>query len=344
MSDPDKPDDDDALASLDPVTREAVAWLVRTRSGTQTQQDHLDHEAWKAGDPEHRAAAERAEQLWDLMGPAFEGKAPATVKGKVHGKGQGKRQSKGHGRIPVVALALVGSAAALFANGLFGPPASFFADETTGVGERRSVVLADGSRVDLDTRTRFDVAEGGRGLTLHAGQVFVTVARDPTRPFVVRSGDGLIEALGTAFDVHLDKARTTVAVAESAVRVTAPALGALVSVVDVAAGQETSFAPGTGTAAPQPTDLRARTAWRRGELRFDGRPLGEVMDELGRYGRGVVVFTDESLRRLPVTGVFRVENVDSVMNAVALLAPVTMWRLPWITIIRRGAARASPPR
>lgn len=336
-SKPDDPDDDpDALASLDPITREAIAWLVRTRSGTQTEQDHLAYEAWKARDSEHHAAAERAERLWEMIGPAFDGKAPTAVKGKGPGRGPG--------RLPVVVLALVGSAAALFAAGLFGPPASFFADETTGVGERRSVVLADGSRVDLDTRTSFDVAEGGRRLTLHAGQVFVTVASDPTRPFVVQSGDGHVEALGTAFDVRRDEARTTVAVAESAVRVTAPASGASVSAVDVAAGQETSYALGAGTAAPQPADLRARTAWRLGELRFDGRPLGEVMDELGRYRRGVVVFTDESLRRLPVTGVFRVKNVDSVMNAVALLAPVSMWRLPWITVIQRGAGRAPSPR
>ena len=178
---------------------------------TQTQQDHLDYEAWTARDPEHRAAAERAERLWDMIGAASEGKAPVAVKRKGQGKGPG--------RLPVVALALAGSVAALFAAGLFGPPASFFADETTVVGERRSMVLADGSRVDLDTRTRFDVAEGGRRLTLHAGQVFVTVARDPARPFVVQSGDGHVEALGTAFVLRRDEASARQARLCSSIRV-----------------------------------------------------------------------------------------------------------------------------
>lgn len=333
ISDPYDPDDEpDALASLDPITREAITWLVRTRSGTQTEQDHLAYKAWKARDVNHRAAAERAERLWQMMGPAFDGKAPAAVKGRGPGKGPG--------RLPVVALALVGSAAALFALGAVGPDMSFLADETTEVGERRSVMLGDGSRVDLDTRTRFDVAEGGRRLTLHAGQIYVEVAVDSTRPFVVQSRDGRVEALGTAFVVRRDEVGTTVIVAESVVRVTAPASGAAVSAVDVAAGQETTFSPGTGASAPRPANLGSRTAWRRGELRFDGRPLGEVMDELGRYRRGVVVFTDERLRRLPVSGMFRLENVDSVMNAVALLAPVTVLRLPWVTIIQRGSERA----
>lgn len=328
-SDPSPPGDEpDALAALDPVTREAVAWLVRLRSGTHTAQDEHDYDAWKSSDPSHLAAAERAAQLWDMLGRAFDSAPPDRTK-------------KITPRLPVVAFALAGSTALLIGSGVLGPPSSWFADESTGIGERRTVVLADGSQIDLDTRTSFDVDEGGRRITLHTGQIFVTVARDPTRPFLVQSGQGHVRALGTAFDVRRDGETTRVAVTESAVRVTTPTSADQMSVVDVSAGQQTSYTPQTGALPPRPAELQTVTAWRQGELRFDGRPLGEVMTELSRYRRGAVVFTDDSLRRLPVTGVFRVENIDSVLNAIAVLAPVKVWRLPYLTIIQREVRQQS---
>jgi transmembrane sensor len=325
-SDDDVPDRPDALTSLDPVTREAIAWLVRMRSGLETEGDRLEYESWKSMSAERRAAAEHAEQLWDMMGPAL-----------------ARSKSRERGRLPVVVAAVVGLGAILFGAGVFGPPQGFFPEESTGTGERRSVVLPDGSLVELDTGTSFDVAEGGRLVLLYAGQIFVTVARDPSRAFAVRTGAGTVEALGTAFNLRQDGAATTVTVTESRVRVTVPTAGVQPSTSEASAGEAITFRPDTGISLPLRADLVARTAWRRGELRFEERPLGEVMAELGRYQRGAVVFTDDSLRRLPVTGVFRVDNADSMLNAIALLAPVTITRLPWLTIVRRDDARSAAP-
>lgn len=316
----DPPFDDEPL---DPVTEEALARLVHLQSGDATAQDRADHDAWKAADPEHAAAGARAERLWTMLGPAL-----------------ASRKVKGPKRIPVVLAAGAALAALAVASGLFGPPAAYVADERTGVGERRGVTLADGSKVELDTGTSFDVTEGGRRLTLYTGQVFVTVARDPTRPFRVVSGDATVEALGTAFDVRRDGETTTVVVTESAVRVSHPdRAGGL----PVAAGQEVAFSPTTGRGPVRRAALPERTAWRQGQLRFTERPLGEVLDELGRYRRGVIIVTDPALRRLPVTGVFDVDRPDVLLDAVAVALPVRVRRLPWLTIVRRDPERPLDP-
>lgn len=330
-SDPNKPGDfADPLASLDTATREALNWIGYLNSGEETEQDRRDFETWKAADPEHARAAERAEAFWRMLGPALTGVPIERPKGKTPK------------RLPIVIVAILALGGLAFGTGLFGLPAAYFADERTGVGERRGIVLADGSRVELDTRTSLDVADGGRTLILHGGQIFVTVARDPGRPFRVRSGEGSIETLGTAFGVRLDGDTTNVVVTESRVRVRSGRPSPSMSSVDVASGEETGYAPGMPPRPPRAATLPERTAWRQGELNFDDRPLSEVMAELGRYQRGVVVFTDDDLRRLPVTGVFKVDNVDGILDAVARVTPVKIRRLPWLTLIQRDPDR--PPR
>lgn len=95
------------------------------------------------------------------------------------------------------------------------------ADYRTGIGERRRIVLADGSALELGSDTalsvRFDSRQ--RQLTLHRGQAYFQVAADATRRFSVRAGQGISTALGTQFDVKLLDDIVTVSVTEHAVAV-----------------------------------------------------------------------------------------------------------------------------
>lgn len=299
---------------------------MRLHSGAETARDWADYEAWQADEPGRREAAERAAKLWAMLGPALT---------------EGRAKRKRPPGIPIVIAAALGLGLLAFASGLFGPPAGFLADERTGIGERRSVTTPDGSRIDLDTSTSLDIADGGRRITLHAGQVFVTVAADPRRPFVLRSGDGDVRALGTAFDVRRDADATRIVVTESMVDVAHPDASGATRFVTLRAGQEVAYASGAGLGQVVPADLRSRTAWRQGQLRFDERPLGEVFDELGRYRRGAVVFLDADLRGLAVTGVFATGDTEAMLDAVALLLPVKLIRLPWLTIVQRDDTRGS---
>src|SRR5262249_48752845 len=61
----------------------------------------------------------------------------------------------------------------------------------TDRGERREVVLDDGSVVQLDPQTQLKVryANDLRQIQLASGRAVFRVAKDPTRPFLVSSGD-----------------------------------------------------------------------------------------------------------------------------------------------------------
>src|SRR5258706_2080307 len=92
---------------------------------------------------------------------------------------------------------------------------------STDVGEQRSLVLEDGSTVELNSRSRIRVAFNNteRSVHLMEGQALFHVARNPARPFVVHSGSARVRAVGTEFDVYRRATGTVVTVVEGRVAV-----------------------------------------------------------------------------------------------------------------------------
>jgi len=162
----------------DPLAREALMWLAHLNSGEDKPEDWAGFEQWQQVSDERRRASAKAKRIWDQIGASLlQQRKPKTPK------------------IPIVFIAVIGLAAASFWGGVFGPPASFFADYRSSTGEVKSVVLRDGSEVDLDTGTSFDVGDGDRTITLHTGQVFIKVKPNPGRAFAVIAGEARAQAL-----------------------------------------------------------------------------------------------------------------------------------------------------
>jgi transmembrane sensor len=310
--------DDKDAAPIDPLTEEALAWLVKLHSGEETEADWNSYHDWKAADAAHAEAAQRAERMWSRLGPAL----------------SARRTTRNITGALLLMVCLAGGGAA---TGAFGPLSGWLADEATGVGERRVVTLADGSTVTLDSATSLDIEYAGeeRRIVLRDGQIFVSVAPDPTHPFIVEARHGTVQALGTAFNVRAYDTGARVAVTEHAVRVTYGGK----SSVDVRQGEGVGYAAAGGLGRPGAVDTEDVTAWRHGEIVFDNRPLGEVAGELGRYRRGTVVFADAALKDLPVTGVFSTADTDAFFAALELTLPVRVTRLPLVTLIQRDPAR-----
>ncbi|MGN6463819.1 MAG: FecR family protein, partial [Pseudolabrys sp.] len=259
--------------------------------------------------------ATRAERLWDHLGPTL------LRNGKKRGP-----------TLTVLATMLVLGAAAII--GLYGSPIGLWADYATATGEIQTLTLADGSVVDMDTGTAFDVNGEQRTITLRSGQIHVQVAPDPVHPFSVISGDVKVQALGTGFAVRHDAARTLTIVTEHAVRISADGQQS-----DLHQGQAMEYVPDTGLGRAYSIDAAAATAWRHGELVFDRRPLGDVIMEVARYRRGRIVIRDDSLRRLLVTGNFELRDTDSFLESLQTALPISIMKLPGFVLISRDNSR-----
>jgi transmembrane sensor len=203
----------------------------------------------------------------------------------------------------------------------------------TDIGEQRSIVLADGSSLELNSRSRVRIryTQEQRDVDLLEGQALFRVAHEAKRPFVVHSGTTRVLAVGTQFDVYKKAGATVVTVVDGKVEVLVGA--ALATSTDapratplplagskslgseavfLAAGEQLTVPAGKPVRATNPspddssqmTNVAAATAWTQHKLVFESAPLTEVAQEFNRYNRRPLVITDPEIASMRISGMF----------------------------------------
>lgn len=304
------------------VRDEALAWFVRMNSGDASEIDRARHASWLAADPRHGREYAKLGGIWSDLDAVRDPRSITPMPPVTRGISRRMVLSGS------IAAGLAGGYVAL--NGLLDFLQS---DEYTGTGETRRAMLEDGSTVDLDADTAFALEFDNqvRGIHLQRGRAFFDVAADP-RPFRVRAEGGIITALGTRFSVHLWDGSTTIAVEEHAVTVQSTGLDE----VRVEEGERISFgngAPGT----VEPFDAYIETAWLRGKLIFEDRPLRQVLADVNRYRSGTIQVTSDRLLDMRVSGIFDISNPDGVLEAIENTLPVRSTHVTRYLVVLRPA-------
>jgi transmembrane sensor len=183
----------------------------------------------------------------------------------------------------------------------------------TAAGERRSIALADGSRIVLNGGTRIILDHGDpRIATLETGEAMFIVHHDADRPFEVKAGETRLVDIGTAFNVMRDGERLDVAVSEGAVLYNPDGEAARID-----AGHMLRVVESADRFELVPVDSDAVAAWRDGRLVYDGQPLSVVAADLARY-YGVRVAVTPALAKRRFRGVLTLPR----QRDIAALAPV----------------------
>jgi transmembrane sensor len=291
----------------DTIDDAALAWFVRLRDEQASEADRAAFAVWRKADPAHERAWRELESIWGALDQLSSPKVAAL---SAVANPARRRPRPLWQPLAAAAMLLLAVTASLRLQ-----PAGLFADHRTGIGERRSIALADGSQVELGPGSAIDIDIDGtrRAIRLVSGEAFFSVARDEKRPFVVSAGPGEIAVLGTAFDVKIAPSETvSVVVTESKVAVSA---GGRAS-VGVTAGQEVSY-DARGVSAVRKADLDAVQAWRQDQIVFHDAPLDTVLSELGRYRRGHVQLLGGELGKRRVTAVFDAKRPDAALETIA---------------------------
>ncbi|MFJ4065578.1 FecR family protein [Pseudomonas sp. NPDC089996] len=292
------PDSDELFA-------EATGWYYRLQADDVTPEEQAAFAAWMA------TGAAQA-QAWDevirLLGAL---QVPAARLRELQ-RQQWRRPARRKWRKVVQ-----GAAAALLLGLLIGQTPfldRWRADYATTTGKSRSVRLADGSQLQLnsDTALQVELTEGERRVRLLRGEAWFDVARDPGRPFVVNAGDGWVRVVGTRFSVASAAGQTRVKVAQGKVEVNAGRGEGIF----LEPGQAVEYASGS-LAALHPFDLASAFAWRQRQLVFSQQPLAQVVAELNRYWPGQTVLLGDDLRQRKVSGVFEIDKPDAVLKALS---------------------------
>ena len=299
----------------DAILDEAMDWRLRHEEGELSPGEQDRFAAWLARSQQHRDAYAGLDEFWAATGALACHPRYAMVL-------QRAEAAVDRGRITRRALAAGFAAAAVGLGGVglyyqAAPRPLATQSFRTAVGQQATVTLPDGSQVTLNTdtmvRTRAD--EDRRLVHLDRGQAYFKVARDRRHPFVVTAAGRTVTALGTAFDVRVDRGELKVVLVEGKVRVEAaqpvrPA-AAPAATARRAAPMTTDMSAGSQLVARDdtewrltPTDIDRETSWLKGQLVFDSVPLGEVVEEMNRYSTRKIAIADPALAKRRVGGNF----------------------------------------
>lgn len=298
----------------DSMISQAAQWLALLHDDAVSAADRQAFNSWRHADPRHALAVTRMQAV---MG-SFEQlpvKPARQALSKVFPPARRKITPR-----PVQAIALLGVLVFGWLSVEQGPV--WLADERTVTGERRDVLLSDGSQLQLNSGSALDVEfdERQRVVELYRGELWVEVAKDSQRPFVVKTSQGTITALGTRFMVRKRQdGSVQVSVLESAVAASADH-----SInVRVDAGQQAILKDGV-VQTPKAIDNADPAAWTRGLLKVQDRPLGEVLQTIDANRQGVLQFDEQALQGIRVSGLFRLDDTDAALATLADNLPITV--------------------
>jgi transmembrane sensor len=309
---------------------EAAGWLILLDDDPSDEDRHAEFRAWLEL-PGHRAAWESVSRTGALL--ASVGKQRATQPPDLSGAGEVGPSWRAWTRRPIIfatVLALCGAV-------VLAPSwvRELEADHATGTAQVRSVVLGDGSTVQLgpDSAIRLGFSAGERRVTLLSGEAQFDVTPDSSRPFRVVTRHATTTVLGTCFDVVMLEESTSVSVARGHVEVDATIRGSSYELFAgdwVRVGKDGSVRQG----ADLPDYLLAGPGSR---LAVRNRPVAEVVERLRPWFSGRIVIANGSIGDQPVTGVFDATSPADALAAIVGPQGGRVLRVtPWLLIVLAG--------
>lgn len=306
------------------VCAEAERWFLRVREPDCTDAERRVFERWLSAAEPHRVAYQRAERLWGLLGEAVQSPEVRALSEAVLPPFRDRKARPAWISWAAVAAAFLALGVGYQVYRSFRPHvAEHF---RTGVGETRSVGLADGSAVTLDTDSHLAVrySRRERRLELARGAAFLDVRPDAGRPFTVTTELGRATVLGTRFQVRVGRDRLAVLLVDGSLRLDQPAHNRLPETASVILRRREQATLTRGERAWQTSeaDVEALTAWRQRRLIFRDTPLPEAVAEVNRYHPAQLHIGEASLESLTVNGVFHTDDLDSFVLALEHTLPV----------------------
>jgi transmembrane sensor len=305
------------------ILDEASTWFIDFRAGDVDARARQEFHEWLRRSPDHiQAYLDIAATYAEIPAPAANGEIDVQAfidRARASGDANVialdmRRSAKSPSHAPASATRRVLPIAASFLLIALALASWFYIGRdtySTDIGEQRSFALADGSTIQLNSRTRIRVlyTDAERRIDLIEGQALFQVAKNARRPFVVHVNDTLVRAVGTQFDVYRRQSGTVVTVLEGRV--------AVVPVADaqsfLAAGEQLTVSHQAAT-KPLAVNPKTATAWTQRQLIFENASLSEVAEEFNRYSTRPIVMEAGDFDDFHVSGTYSSTNPDSLLR------------------------------
>jgi len=309
----------------DQACEAALGWIARLRSDQASAEDRQAFALWLGQDSAHARVMDEMLELWDDLGVVSRLPEAATLPREAANSSRWLAGSAALAASLVLAMVLwpqLGSNQARI-------------HYQTAVGEVRSVELADASTVMLNTDSSISVTytEDQRHINLERGEAWFQVTPNKGRPFHVDAGETRVTVLGTAFNVYRHEDNTDITVSEGVVRVTELGeTGNRVPATEVLRVRQQLTTGKGGWKIDSVDDLDRQLAWQRGEVIAREMPLPELIAQLQRYHNTRILLADPDLAVRTVSGVFKVDKPDALLDALAISLDLQVQRIDDSTV------------
>ncbi len=299
------------------IEQEAAHWVVRAQGGAMLDSDLDAFEAWLDRSPAHADAYGQALLIWDQVETLKAFDAPAIQTSSVI-----DLASRRHRRMAARPSLWMGGAVAAAIALLIAVPVLLNQPHdviySTVKGEHKSVTLADGTVLDLNTNTRIAVRMGhDRRVTLQQGELALHVAHDEKHPFRVVADDVTVTDVGTVFDVLSDAGAVKVAVREGEVSMAGRNTGA----INLHAGEMAMRGEGDTHIVRLAGSAEEAFAWQSRHAIYRDLPLSVVARDLNRYFDKPLV-VDARSGQLKLTAILTLDSETAVVGRLQDFLPL----------------------
>jgi len=189
-------------------------------------------------------------------------------------------------------------------------------------GEPKQLLLPDGSKLWLNTRTEVRYANNFSGKTREIflnGEAFFEVKRDESKPFIVHTGSLTTQVLGTSFNIRAYAKRSDIEVTVSSGKVSvSDSTGVIGKLVR---DQQISYQKSTGKFTYQLVNSHNSSLWKEAELIFDANNFGEVAQILERRYHVQIQFDDSKIKNYPISARFsKEESLQQILYMLGLVS------------------------
>ncbi|HEX8019322.1 FecR family protein [Mucilaginibacter sp.] len=191
-------------------------------------------------------------------------------------------------------------------------------------GQTVNFTLADGTKIWLNAGSKLTYPETFRGEKREIkleGEAFLDVAHDPTKAFIVHTGQVSTQVLGTSFNIkaYASERFIKVDVLSGKVGVVTPAGRAKSTTTFLTPAEEVVFnKDGLSVTKNKQVDVNALSSWKDGELVFKNMALTEVLNTINRHFN-VTVKADVNLVRCSITANFTNVSLENIMKIISKL-------------------------
>lgn len=304
---------------------QAVTWFVALQSEDCNQQQHDKFQRWLNKHPSHAEAYAEAEQLWQNLNP-IKSKVIPELDAARSGRSRAVRISKSSGLALLLATAL--------GMGWWLDYRVVPEIHSTGIGQRQSITLADGSSIDMNAASRLSsrVSWCRRQIVLLEGEAVFTVVHEPLRGFTVQTDKLQIRDIGTRFTVRNQAKTVRVSVLEGEVELKQNHAWIGQS---LKAGESRRLDQRGHLQPIEKIQTDQEAAWVDGKLIFDHTPLSEVVAEMERHHPIHFKFADATLAAQTLSGSFNIADLQPFLRAVEATLPVRVRRQKQAVVFSR---------